>query len=89
VRCVSMPSWELFEAMPQADRDAVLPPSVSARLAIEAGAAQGWHRYAGDKGHVLGVEAFGASAPGDVLLEKYGFTVENVCERAKALHITR
>ena len=85
VRCVSMPSWELFEAMPQADRDAVLPPSVSARLAIEAGAAQGWHRYVGDKGHVLGVEAFGASAPGDVLLEKYGFTVENVCERAKAL----
>ena len=63
VRCVSMPSWELFDARPQADRDAVLPPSVSARLAVEAGVAQGWHRYVGDAGDVLSVDRFGASAP--------------------------
>jgi transketolase len=85
VRCVSMPSWELFDALPQADRDAVLPPAVRARLAVEAGAAQGWHRYVGDAGGVLGVERFGASAPGEVVLREYGFTVDSVCARAKAL----
>ena len=85
VRCVSMPSWELFDGQPQADRDAVLPPSVSARLAVEAGAAQGWHRYVGDAGDVLGVDRFGASAPGDEMLQQYGFTVDNVCARAQAL----
>ena len=85
VRCVSMPSWELFDALPQAYRDAVLPPSVGARLAVEAGVAQGWHRYVGDRGDVLGVDRFGASAPADVLLREYGFTVDNVCARAKAL----
>ncbi len=58
-----MPSWELFDAQPQAERDAVLPPSVSARLAVEAGVAQGWHRYVGAAGDVLGVDRFGASAP--------------------------
>ena len=85
VRCVSMPSWELFDALAQADRDAVLPPSVRARLAVEAGTAQGWQRYVGDAGGVLSVERFGASAPGDVLLREYGFTVEEVCKRARAL----
>jgi transketolase len=85
VRCVSMPSWELFEALPQRERDAVLPPSVGARLAVEAGVAQGWERYVGAAGGVLGVERFGASAPAEVLLREYGFTVENVCARAKAL----
>jgi len=85
VRCVSMPSWELFDALSQDDRDAVLPPGVRARLAVEAGAAQGWHRYVGDAGAVLAVERFGASAPGDVLLREYGFTVDEVCKRAKAL----
>jgi transketolase len=86
VRCVSMPSWELFDARSQADRDAVLlPPSVRARLAVEAGAAQGWHRYVGDAGGVLSVERFGASAPGEVVLREYGFTVEEVCKRARAL----
>ena len=84
-RCVSMPSWELFDALQQADRDAVLPPSVRARLAVEAAAAQGWHRYVGDAGDVLSVERFGASAPGDVLLREYGFTVDEVCKRARAL----
>jgi transketolase len=85
VRCVSMPSWELFDALPQADRDAVLPPAVRARLAVEAGAAQGWHRYVGDAGDVLSVERFGASAPGDVVLREYGFSVDEVCKHARAL----
>lgn len=85
VRCVSMPSWELFDALPQAERDAVLPPSVGARLAVELGVAQGWHRYVGDSGDVLGVDRFGASAPAEVLLREYGFTVDKVCTRAKAL----
>jgi transketolase len=85
VRCVSMPSWELFDALTQADRDAVLPPAVRARLAVEAGAAQGWHRYVGDAGGVLSVERFGASAPGEVVLREYGFNVEEVCKRARAL----
>ena len=88
VRCVSMPSWELFEALPPTQRDAVLPPTVRARLAVEAGAAQGWHRYVGDAGDVLSVERFGASAPGDVVLREYGFTVEEVCRRALALRRT-
>jgi transketolase len=85
VRCVSMPSWDLFDALPKADRDAVLPPSVRARLAVEAGATQGWHRYVGGAGDVIGVDRFGASAPGETVLREYGFTVENVCTRAKAL----
>ena len=85
VRCVSMPSWELFEALPQAERDAVLPPAVTARLAVELGVPQGWERYVGPHGDMLGVERFGASAPAGVLLREYGFTVDNVCARARAL----
>ena len=84
-RVVSMPSWELFDAQPAEYRDAVLSPSIGARLAVEAGASQGWHRYVGDRGGMLGVERFGASAPGDVLLREYGLTVENVCRRALAM----
>ena len=80
-----MPSWELFEELPQADRDAVLPPSAAARLAVEMGVAQGWERYVGARGEVLGVETFGASAPAAVLTREYGFTVENVCARARKL----
>jgi transketolase len=85
VRCVSMPSWELFDAQPRAYRDKVLPPKVRARLAVEAGATQGWWRYVGDAGDVIGVDRYGASAPGDTNLREYGFTVDNVCERALAL----
>ena len=85
VRCVSMPCWELFDAQPQDYRDSVLPPSVGARLAVEMGVAQGWQRYVGDRGDVLSVERFGASAPAETLLREYGFTVENVCARAKVL----
>lgn len=84
-RIVSMPSWELFEAQPQEYRDSVLPPSVHVRLAVEAGATQGWHRYVGDRGDIIGVDRFGASAPGPVVMREYGFSVENVCERAEAL----
>jgi transketolase len=85
VRIVSLPSWALFDAQPQEYRNAVLPPSIGARLAVEAGVPQGWHRYVGERGDVLGVERFGASAPGSVVLREYGFTVDNVCARALAL----
>ena len=81
VRLVSMPSWELFDAQPLEYRDSVLLPSTPA-LAVEAGVAQGWLRYAHA---MIGVERYGASAPGSEMLEKYGFTVDNVCRRAKAL----
>ncbi len=85
VRVVSFPSWELFEEQDQAYQESVLPPSVRARLAVEAGVAQGWERYVGAGGDVLSIEKYGASAPGKVLFEKYGFTVENVITRAKEL----
>ena len=85
VRCVSMPSWKLFEAQPRAYRDSVLPPDVGARLAVELGAPQGWERYIGARGDMLGIDHFGASAPADVLLREFGFTVDNVVRRAKAL----
>jgi transketolase len=84
-RVVSMPSWELFDAQPQEYREFVLPPDVRPRLAVEAALPQGWHRYTGDRGDVLGVERFGASAPGNVVMEKFGFTVDHVVERALAL----
>jgi transketolase len=85
VRCVSMPSWDLFEALPQHERDAVLPPAVKARLAIEMGTSQGWQRYVGDQGDVMSVGRFGASAPGDVVQREYGFTVDEVYRRAMLL----
>jgi len=84
-RVVSMPSWELFGEQGQGYRDAVLPPAVKKRLAIEAGATLGWWKWVGDGGDVIGIDRFGASAPGDVLMEKFGFTVENVVARALKL----
>jgi len=84
-RIVSMPSWELFDLQPEAYRDSVLPPSVRLRVAVEAGATQGWHRYVGDQGDAIGVDRFGASAPGQVVMREYGFTVENIVERSLAL----
>jgi transketolase len=84
-RVVSMPSWELFEAQPPAYRDSVLLPGVRARLAIEAASPQGWSRWVGDRGDVLGVDRFGASAPGGVVLSHFGFTVENAVARAARL----
>jgi transketolase len=85
VRIVSMPSWELFDAQPLSYRDSVLPPSTLARLSVEAGATQGWCKYAGSHGDVIGVDRFGASAPGEVLMREYGFTIENILKRALEL----
>ncbi|HEY4317421.1 MAG TPA: transketolase [Herbaspirillum sp.] len=84
VRIVSMPCWELFDEQPREYRDSVLAPG-GVRMAVEAGIAQGWHRYVGDRGDVLSIEKFGASANADVMMREYGFTVENVCKRAAAL----
>ncbi len=84
-RVVSMPSWELFESQPQAYRDAVLPPAVTARLAVEAGSPLGWFKYVGLGGDVVGMTRFGASAPAKVLFEQFGFTPENVAARALKL----
>jgi transketolase len=84
-RVVSMPSWELFEAQPEDYRASVLPPAIRARLAVEAGIEQGWRRYVGDGGAILGIEKFGASAPGPTVLREYGFTAEHVCNLAVAV----
>jgi transketolase len=85
VRLVSMPSWELFEAQAEEYRHRILPPSVPARLTVEAGVSQGWNRYAGDQGDIMSIDTFGASAPGEVVMREHGFTAERICERALAL----
>lgn len=85
VRLVSMPSWELFDLQPEEYREGVLPRGVRARLAVEAGISQGWHKYVGDGGDIIALDRFGASAPGDTMFEKFGFTVDNVLERALRL----
>ncbi len=84
-RVVSMPSWELFDKQPEAYRDQVLPPEINARVAIEAGATQGWHRYLGNKAEVVGIDHFGASAPYKILYEKFGITADRVVEKALRL----
>jgi transketolase len=84
-RVVSMPCWKLFDQQPTDYREKIFPKSIPARLAVEAALPLGWHRYVGDRGDVLGVERFGASAPGNVVMEKLGFTVDHVVERATAL----
>jgi transketolase len=84
-RVVSMPSWELFRRQPKSYRDEVLPPSLKARLAVEAASPMGWVEFTGDAGGILGIERFGASAPGEVVLKEYGFTAENIAARAEAL----
>ena len=85
VRVVSMPCWELFEAQPADYRDEVLPPDAKARLSVEAGVALGWKRWVGDDGDSISIEHFGASAPGTTVLEKFGYTADDVVERALAL----
>ncbi|HXK08286.1 MAG TPA: transketolase [Vicinamibacteria bacterium] len=86
VRVVSLPSWELFDAQPKEYQDSVLPPGVLARVAVEAGVPQGWERYVGAFGAVVGIEnRFGASAPLKVVMERYGFTADNVAAKAMAL----
>jgi transketolase len=85
VRLVSLPSWELFEAQPETYRELVLPRSVRARVAIEAGATMGWHRWVGDMGAVIGIDHFGASAPGDRIFREFGLTVERVVETVRSV----
>ena len=84
-RVVSMPCWELFEEQTNDYREEILPSSVSARLAVEAGVCQGWDRYVGPKGDVVCLDRFGGSAPGDIAMRELGFTVENVLKRANAV----
>ena len=84
-RVVSMPSWEAFGDQDASYRDAVLPPSVTARVSIEAAATLGWERWIGDRGIAIGVDRFGASAPGDALMRKYGITAEAAAEAARRL----
>jgi transketolase len=83
IRVVSMPSWELFEQQPEAYRTGVLPPTVSARVAVEAGRTLGWERYVGERGSVVGVDRFGASAPGPEVAARLGLTTETVERRAR------
>ena len=84
-RVVSMPSWELFAAQDTAWRESVLPRSVTARVAVEAGSSFGWERWIGTRGRVVSIDRFGASAPGEVNLERLGFTVEHVVAAARAV----
>jgi len=85
VRVISMPSWDLFDQQPQSYKDSVLLPNVKARLAVEMASPFGWERYVGDKGAILGISTFGASAKGDRVIQEYGFTVDNVVSKVKAL----
>ncbi len=82
VRVVSMPCWELFDAQPQSYKDDVLPPSITARMSIEAGATLGWAKYVGDRGFAFGIDHFGTSAPGADVARSFGFTPENVANVA-------
>jgi transketolase len=84
-RVVSMPCWKWFDAQPQAYRDVVLPPSVRARVSIEAASPFGWERYVGLDGAIIGVNRFGASAPGPIVMREFGFTPEHVVETANAV----
>jgi transketolase len=84
-RVVSMPCWEFFDRQPREYRETVLPPAVRARLSIEAGVTLGWQKYVGDGGGSIGVDRFGASAPGEVVMREYGFTVDHVVEFAHGL----
>ena len=85
VRVVSLPSWEIFDSQPQDYRNSVLPPAITARISIEAGIKLGWEHYAGLSGKIIGMDTFGASAPGPVLYEKFGFTESKIVEAAQSL----
>ncbi|HUR28371.1 MAG TPA: transketolase, partial [Planctomycetota bacterium] len=82
-RVVSMPSWELFQAQDATYREAVLPHHVKSRVSVEAGATFGWERHVGDHGVALGLDRFGASAPGELVLERLGFTADRVAAAAR------
>ena len=85
VRLVSFPSWELFDAKDPGYRESVLPTMVKSRMAVEAGVSMGWERWVGEKGTILGIDRFGASAPSDVVYREYGLTIENIVKRALQL----
>jgi len=85
VRIVSFPSWELFEQQSQVYQNEVLPPNIKIRLAVEAGVTQGWERWVGGDGHILGINRFGASAPYKTIYEKLGLTVDNITVNARML----
>jgi len=85
VRVISMPSWELFEAQPQAYQDEVMLPEIKARLAVEAATSLGWHKWVGPEGKMITLDRFGASAPNDFLFKDFGFTVENVLQKCREL----
>jgi transketolase len=84
-RVVSMPSWELFEKQDQSYKEKVFPRNLKKRLSVEAGSTLGWHKYVTDEGDIIGMATFGESAPAEALFELFGFTVENVVKRSKAL----
>ena len=81
-RVVSMPSWEIFEEQTEEYKESVLPKNVKQRVAVEAASSFGWHKYTGFEGEIISIDTFGASAPAGVLFKEYGFTVENVVEKA-------
>ncbi|URN92748.1 MAG: transketolase [Candidatus Pristimantibacillus lignocellulolyticus] len=85
VRVISMPSWDLFEKQSKEYKDSVILPEVKARLAVEMAHPMGWHKYVGDQGDIIAIDTFGASAPGDRVIKEYGFTVENVVSKVKAM----
>lgn len=91
VRVVSFPSWEIFTKQDLAYREEVLPPNIKARIAVEAGSSMGWDRWVGDLGRIIGIDKFGASAPGNRVMHEYGFTVSNVFDQAldllKSVHL--
>ncbi|MFA7163822.1 MAG: transketolase, partial [Eubacteriales bacterium] len=84
-RVISMPSWEIFEEQSDEYKERLLPKNVEARLAVEAASSFGWHKYTGLKGEVISIDHFGASAPADILFKEFGFTVENVVDKALKL----
>lgn len=85
VSVVSMPSWDRFEKQSKEYKNSVIPQDVKARVGIEMGSSLGWHKYVGDKGAVIAIDQFGASAPGEKIMAEYGFTVENVIAKLKAV----
>ena len=84
-RVVSMPCWDLFQAQPQSYKDTVLPPGVKARVSVEAGSTLGWERYVGLEGAIIGLNRFGASAPGEIVMRELGFTPEHIVKVARSI----
>src|SRR5699024_6766162 len=84
VRVVSMPNWHAFDQKSDQYKASILPSSITKRIAIEMASSLGWHKYVGTEGKVIGIDGFGASAPGDLVVEKYGFTKENVLNQIQS-----